>query len=440
MDWVRSMRFTGSPFAFPLYIYHGPLEFYLDSMAESGRDYFTVVTEVGEKSPKHGAIAFVGKSQSPQGGERRALVALGLVRPSGAVATAVRRFRVHGVQEIPPLDMDDLIVRLPKAVRASVTDARNRNRQLPPAAQRELIKIISSQHPDVGRFFGGMADELSAEISRAQTHIFNEERDAVGFALEVFGSDRSAITSVRPAVDGAPFLHSLTNPRILEDALIWHDTNHFRGLLDIQGSQPGVMVSRSPSGRTLTIFNVNRTPVETSLGVDLIYYNHGIDSYTLVQYKKMTLENGTWRYRGDSSLSKEVERMRSVEIDSEIRSAAEYRFNSDPFYLKIVRPVDYAQTDSELLTGMYIPLSLLLVAMNDPEHLAKGSKKNLVLEWGDIPYIRRTQFRELLNHGLIGTRGLTSQVILETIKNSLENDRSIVLAVEEDRGGFPGPS
>jgi len=34
----------------------------------------------------------------------------------------------------------------------------------------------------------------------------------------------------------------------------------------------------------LTILNCNRQPLEATLGVDLIYYNHRFDSFLLVQY------------------------------------------------------------------------------------------------------------------------------------------------------------
>ncbi len=135
------------------------------------------------------------------------------------------------------------------------------------------------------------------------------ERDAFCFAVELAGISRRELTLADLSEEPAPFVQGLTKQIFREDALIQHDASVFGKWEQIRNDIIGGAEFRGPRGERLTIINANRTPIEATLGVDLIYFNHRFESYILVQYKMLRKEGDNafvYRPASDHSLESEL--------------------------------------------------------------------------------------------------------------------------------------
>jgi len=128
-------------------------------------------------------------------------------------------------------------------------------------------------------------------------------------------------------------------------------------------------------GERLTIMNCNRQPLEQTLGVDLIYYNHLYESFILIQYKRMVEEaKGKVCYRPDNDANYN---------DETKENADDQRTNRDPSHANVtyggrisaldvsvlhqtLRVKAKAALDEGMVSGMYLPIDLwhdLLIAL-----------------------------------------------------------------------------
>ena len=86
----------------------------------------------------------------------------------------------------------------------------------------------------------------------------------------------------------APFLSGLEQGQVIEDMMVSHDAKAMPGWFPEPENLIGVVkLSRRDGTEHLTIVNANRTSIETTLGVDLVYYLHSYRSFVMVQYKRM---------------------------------------------------------------------------------------------------------------------------------------------------------
>jgi len=89
------------------------------------------------------------------------------------------------------------------------------------------------------------------------------------------------------------YLDGLSESRLREDAMIENDLNHFPGFQEIKRYVQNA-VQFADHKTSLTILLVNRQPLETLTGTDLIYYNETFKSFVMVQYKAdLTPKNWT---------------------------------------------------------------------------------------------------------------------------------------------------
>jgi hypothetical protein len=107
------------------------------------------------------------------------------------------------------------------------------------------------------------------------------EGDAVALALGMAGFNRREELAYWTGSASAPFLAGIQSFSLLEDRMIENDAKVFGDWDLITANAVGVAEFVRDGDRLWTI-NVNRTPVERSLGVDLIYNAHAFDAYVLV--------------------------------------------------------------------------------------------------------------------------------------------------------------
>lgn len=312
-----------------------------------------------------------------------------------------------------------------------------------PRLWEELLKIVSS----AGTEMGEQIHELARIAQKTREswgplggglEIF--ERDAVASALEAWGGAqfrKRMLRSVVPEeeVPVASFLSQLRGTTVREDPQISHDQTTFPGMEVARRDQVGSLVLRHGS-EYLTILNCNRQPLEETLGVDLIYYNHQFDSFVLVQYKRMRRnENGEARYRphSDPSHSKELKRM--IEADRQLRAipvsgksgVAAYRLSSGPFYVKLCEPVLKSALDGGMVSGMYVPLGLWRrLLKSDQIRTSRGAVR---ITWDNCGRrFSNSEFTNLLRHGWIGSSAGRSKHLTQIIEDVLGGGRMLVLA------------
>lgn len=296
---------------------------------------------------------------------------------------------------------------------------------------RDLWHMIESSQVRQGRQEGGL-------------EVF--ERDAVASAIQVWGGDSTRKRVLRSAVPSrsnsvAPFLSQLSGISVREDPLIEHDHFTFPGMNVARKDVVGSVVVRDPNGDDiLTILNCNRQPLEATLGVDLIYYNHRYDSFVLVQYKRMTIgKSGIPRYRPsrDPNHGKELEMMRAAEramralprmTGSETTS---FRLSTRPFFMKLCESRAKVALDAGMVSGLYIPLGLWRRQLRSPE--VRGPRGGVVMNWITCPRrFNNSEFTRLLRQGWIGSAAGASAYLSTVIENVLGNGRMLVLAATSE--------
>lgn len=282
--------------------------------------------------------------------------------------------------------------------------------------------------------------------SRRGIEILVQEKDAVNLALRFANFSSEPIRHWVPTDTLAPFLKGLHNVNITEDSMIIHDSSVFKGWVPQKHDQLGTVSFTNDKGEVIQIWNVNRTPIERTLGVDLIYYHHKFNSYVLVQYKRMEKEEVKtifgldevpdgyveWVYRPiDKSYSEEIKRMREFERiairEEDPTLLIDYRFNDDAFYFKLCPAESINPTSSEMIRGMYLPLSYWERLLSSPD--TTGPKGGKYVSYKNASrYFTNTVFIELVQAGWIGTRNITSIQLNDLIQNILESGKSLVLA------------
>jgi hypothetical protein len=229
-----------------------------------------------------------------------------------------------------------------------------------------------------------------------------------------------------------PFLTDLRSVSITEDQAIGHDAGVFGSawrMLDRY--QVGTAVFEQ-EGTRLTVMNVNRTKVERTLGVDLLYYHHRYRSYVLVQYKSMRKEGKVLGYRpGGKSYELEMGRMRKfMREHPPTPSAAErhsYRLHPGLFYLKLCSSIVLEPHSTKMIGGMYLPLDYWDVLLESKAVM--GPRGGRIVTFDNAGrYLTNSHFVDLLQAGWIGSRLEHTEAVTQLVRTAVEGDRSLVVA------------
>lgn len=331
----------------------------------------------------------------------------------------------------------------------------------------DRLDILRQQQPD---FF-----------KRQGFEIVVHERDAINLALRMAGFDQSELLDWNPPDSGlAPFLHGLRGAILKEDQMVNHDAKVFGDWTRIKDEQVGAAIFQHGQER-LTVMNVNRHNVEEKLGVDLLYYSHKYKSYVMVQYKRMTREDGKLCYRpNDKSYRCEIQRMhefeRGFQIDKHQTTLSgrnsqkllfdkiprftgfqkssrscypvqnqgdlfldqhfgiahtldEYRLHPGVFYFKLCPAEIFEPTSTDMISGIYLPLDYWDVLVDSSNIFGPQKGKHITFE-NVGRYFNNTFFVELVKTGWIGSMVSEKDVITRIIQDAIENKKSVVLAAK----------
>jgi hypothetical protein len=409
----------------------------LDEIAEhaAGRLPFTVVVDTREAQLAPSQPALVVSDDD-------IVEFVGLLTRSRWAGTNRRSARLSEIDIVGPIPLGEIAKVMPAATRCYARPIVPAS-LYPPATWRDVFAAIRQLDDYAGSRLDRL-DRMSRGPEPLVSFVQAEERDAVLLSLEIAGLPRAL--AARSTTARAHFLtgsepdEDLAGVQILEDQMLLHDTQLFPGWdRDRDGDLAGIGYAfHDRAGeRRLTVMNVNRSAIETTTGVDLIYYRHEPDAFVLVQYKRLVEEPTGWLYRPSRDANFAAERQRMVDLRSALGSPGpgfsgphEYRLSGEPFYFKLCSSRLIDQSSDQLIRGMYIPLEYfdLLEAGGG----LAGPRGGVAIGWDNAGrWLDNTTFARLVGDAWIGTYGQASRNLAEVIRGGLRLGRAVIVAIEE---------
>jgi hypothetical protein len=179
----------------------------------------------------------------------------------------------------------------------------------------------------------------------------------------------------------------------------------------------------------VTVVNVNRTPVEEVLGVDLLYFHEVYRAFVLVQYKRFEDDGEEGMgpvYRPDENLEGELELMREVApTPPDPVDELSYRLGPGVCFLKLCKSIRFDPYSRDLIAGMYLPLEYFDAC----ESTARGPRGGRAYGYSTLPrHLNNSQFIELVQNGWIGSNGTLTEELHSLVESLIEEGRSVLLA------------
>jgi hypothetical protein len=303
---------------------------------------------------------------------------------------------------------------------------------LPEHGGQAVVRAIIEMRPHEAGLIRSLQRPLDVRFPRgAAGELLNQERDGLGLLLGLAGVGRQVLRSWSSSQAGIPFLDGLPERSIMEDHLIVHDTERFGSWLP---RETGHVAWRSfTDGRNkIFVMNANRTAVEHTLGVDVVYWNEQRSSFVLVQYKKMRRESDEpagpthLEYRPDHNLSGELERMRQV--DAQCRpQPGDFRLLSTPCWFKLCDPSGHVGDPTDLIKGMYFAREHFEELMQT----CRGPRGGTVITYeNSTRHLSNTLFIELVRDGWIGSSGSASDQIRDLVRESISTGHAVLFGAQ----------
>lgn len=269
-----------------------------------------------------------------------------------------------------------------------------------------------------------------------RSRYLNEQRDALGLALDIGDQDRQGILksmNVADAENARSVLDLIDSITLPERNLLEHDCGIFKKLL-------GVLPTRAINfgnarDRSVRVMVVDQTDFETALGIDLIIYQSCFNSFLLLQYKRMKKQEEGWKYAipASSNLHEQLGRMQAFNTKvarskPSQPSLGNYRLNSGPFYFKFCEQIRHAARDDSLTPGITLAADHVHHFLGLPE--ARGTFGGLSIGYHNCPrYLNNTEFILLARNGWIGTGSQSSQLMKEVLEANNQEGIKAMLAV-----------
>jgi hypothetical protein len=372
-----------------------------------------------------------------QGGSGAEIVGVGVVASSQRVATGKDRVRVEPLVRVPGIPVRKVQEEISRGPVDTDVDLDAppplRPRALSAKRGELVLAALAELSPEIADLLTLLRDGADP-ITGTRGQRIREERDAISFALDVARIDPRAddLRADSPQSGQERGLEGLLAPEAIydvEDDLIAEDLRRFdkNGTLELTHASAARFTDR---GFSLTIVNVNRKGLEKVKGVDLVYWDVPADSYTLVQYKRLTRRHGgegdeRWAYTDRAELEKALARMDAGQ--GRMADAAQFRLATSPYWFKFVRADAFTPGDPMVLLGMYVPAEYMRRAVEDGS-LLTGAKQGFEVTYGNTRYLARGTFVDLVRKSMVGTTGKQTAEVLQTV-NSLAEERQALLAV-----------
>jgi hypothetical protein len=216
---------------------------------------------------------------------------LALVHNRGKIATGKSQIRFTNLVKIlPEIPLKDIETKIQTSlkqyfIRSSKGDGKRTSTQ----TWKEIIQTIKELRPQISNDIDRLYElkDQNYQLTSTEKITLAEEKDAVNISLRIANFDEKEILNWSPPkISGKvlPFLKGIEKVELLEDSMIAHDTKVF-GEWSIFASHIVGCVEFKKDKDSLFIINANRTNIEHTIGVDLIYYFERYESYVNTRNK-----------------------------------------------------------------------------------------------------------------------------------------------------------
>ena len=368
------------------------------------------------------------------------------------VVTGKARIEFFHLIDLQSVNLEDIERRLDNSIRSHfIRVSQGSGSRIPRATWRALIEALRQERSEIADEIDNLfrvSSSFGIRLLGGNIDLLAQERDALGTALEIFSGDdklrKQVLRMWNPLPDEIqetdsdtknytgklPFF--LARQRISEESAIQHDLNNFP---EFSGSHEFGTTVFQKGERRLDVVYANRNALETTLGVDLIYYNQTLQFFVLVQYKMMEKEHdgGQSLYRPDQQLFDELERMRvfykRFKTTNSINRHEDFRFSDDGFFIKLIPKEGIKVGVSDLSKGMYIPRLYMEFLIGDYGPRGPNGGRQINFQ-NSKRYLTNSQFVENVHEGWFGSNAIQSDKIHEVIQYFYETGNAIVFATE----------
>lgn len=388
---------------------------------------------------------------------------ISLARKGNKVATSKKKFQFFDIITLNVVELSSIEKSIDtKLARHFINSSSGHGNLIPPATFKEVISAIKSLRPnqatEIDRLLS-LQKVSRYKIKPDNLDIFQQEREAIGAALDVFSGsnklrtkilsqwappesmlkfdDRSMEATLQNDSQVYPsFFDGLSKDHFLEEDALQHDLMNFDGIF---GNHKYGITKFELGNRKLEVIYANRNDLERALGVDLIYFNPNQSLFVLVQYKMLHGIGENALYRPDSQFEIELQRMdafaKQYPDRSELRMHSDYRLLNDGFMFKFVHSSGFQPGTGDLIDGMYITREYMKFLLS--EYVSKGQRGGTIISEKSAPrHITNTEFAKFVNRGWIGTRNGNTSLLHDIITQNLQHGRKIVFAKEDYTDDF----
>ena len=363
---------------------------------------------------------------------------VGRGRSAGRSDSFRRRLEFDEWEPLPPFAIHTAISGLPHQSRRSVDTIRQRgigNFSL--KASQHVLAWLSDSMPESARTVEGLlaTGRRTAwldDVQSSSAAIYREQLDGVKIGLDIAGFDRKHALARLEHPDQPDNLQFAS---VLEDQIIASDMQHFSGWDSLPYLVSGTQFVERHGPRRLQVFMANRVSIEQQTGADIVYYVRDYHAFVLVQYKRCDRENSSWVYRPDAKFGEQRRKLRRVQS---FWGGSTYDVKRDHRLGQVFCLFKFCPSHQPLIPDMSRGKYFDLVGLEASIDL--GPKGGRILRYDDADrYYTNTLFCDLVSQGWIGSIGNATEQILRVIEESLQQDRSVLLA-EIDLGGRRGRS
>lgn len=346
-------------------------------------------------------------------------------KKTGKIATHMDRLKFTNFFEID-INIAEITESI-KKIDDRLTDAKvNR---LPPGVTRIFIEYLTEKEPDLSNWLNNVK---TLKDNPYKNNRQEELDDAFQVALKISGFNfKDNGTLIKTSGTVPVFLENVNRVQLSEDEMINHDLTIFNDWEKIKSNLVG-MACFEKHNEKLFIWNINRKPLESVLGVDLIYYIEKYQSFIMIQYKRMLEENGAWIYRPtDKSYKRELTNMRRFEEKvtyTKTDHPNDFRLNECPFFFKLCPSTVKRDEEINLIRGMYVPFEYWEEIIKDNTY-ATGKNGGTAVTFENIGrYLTNTEFTALAQKAWIGSTVHKSKQIEELVSRAIQGDNAVALA------------
>ncbi len=396
------------------------------------------LTDVFSKSskPKYGSVVLAIGFPAGDDQTERALSVLAVGKagkPTGVTQGKVR-IKLEPWTEVSPLTIETLNKKLADRKEREISVGRPSPYSATPLSPRQgeaVLRILSEFDPDLDAWLD-RTWRTTPPLDSATAQVRAEVRDSVQLAAQLSGVEvlQSALVPEPDDPSVSDLMRTIVSKAHLfdlEEDLIPEELRRFDGDLKPKMASGSVAVFKNKNFQ-LSVFNVNKKPVEVHLGVDLIYWDLTHDVYTLLQYKRLERDSaGDWVYKREGEIEKQLALMPST--IPPIGTSTDWRMTQTPFWFKFVKGDAAKNQDGKLLRGMYIPADYMRLAITDGS-LKTGPNGGFRVDYKNARYVTRDIFVELVKRGLVGTTSAWSEDLRSVVSDLTKNGRPVVLAVK----------